>query len=127
MIVEMRPAPTLGTSWILGAVLTAAPFVFAQAPSAYPLESLRIQGNDQFRSERIIAASGLKIGQAVAKADFDRARDRLLATGAFEKVGYEYKPSAAKTGFDAVFEVVETTPLYRYRFEELPATEAALR
>ena len=123
----MRPGPTLRTRWILGAVLTAAPFVFAQAQSAYPLETLRISGNDQFRSERIIAASGLKIGQPVAKVDFDRARDRLLATGAFEKVGYEYKPSAKGTGYDGVFEVVETSPLYRYRFEELPATEATLR
>lgn len=111
---------------ILGAVLVAAPFVFAQAPTPYPLESLRVQGNEQFRPDRILEASGLKIGQAVAKADFDRARDRLLATGGFEKVGYEFKPSAAGTGYDAVFEVAETTPLYRYRFEELPS-EAALR
>ena len=123
----MRLGPSFRTTWILGAVLVAAPFVFAQAPDAYPLETLRISGNEQFRSERIVAASGLKIGQPVAKPDFDRARDRLLATGAFEKVGYEYKPSAAKTGFDAVFDVVETSPLYRYRFEELPGTEAALR
>jgi outer membrane protein insertion porin family len=111
---------------IPSAVLAAATFIFGQAPTAYPLESLRVQGNEQFRSERILEAAGLKIGQAVAKADFNRARDRLLATGGFEKVGYEYKPSAAGTGYDAVFEVAETTPLYRYRFEELPS-EAALR
>ena len=53
----MRPHSTSILSTILGVALAAAPFAFAQAPSAFPLESLRIQGNEQFRSERIIAAS----------------------------------------------------------------------
>lgn len=109
--------------WLL---FLAAAVASAQAPEAWPLESLRIEGNQEFSAARILAAAGLKIGQAVAKADFDRARDRLLATGGFERVGYEYKPSAAQTGYDAVFYVDEVAPLYRYGFEAL-GPEATLR
>ena len=97
------------------------------APTTYPLESLRIQGNRHLTPEKIIAATGLKIGQPVKKEDFDAARARMLATGAFESVGYEFKPSASNSGYDATFEVVEVAQFYPYRFEELPATDDALR
>ena len=63
----------------------------------------------------------------VNKDKFDAARARLLETGAFESVGYEFKPNAAKTGYDATFDVAEIALLYPYRFEDLPASDAALR
>jgi outer membrane protein insertion porin family len=116
----MRP----GGIWIFGAVLAALPPLAGQA---FPLERLSITGNEEFASDRIVAASGLKIGQDVTERDFNAARDRLLATGAFESVGFEYRPSAAGTGFDATFEVVETAPLYAYRFEALGRIDAVLR
>lgn len=96
-------------------------------PATYPLESLRVLGNRHFTPEKIIGASGLKAGQPVRKEDFDAARARLLATGGFESVGYEFKPSAANSGYDATFEVVEVAQFYPYRFEELPAADDALR
>lgn len=101
--------------------------VFALAQSGFPLESVHITGNESIAAERIVAASGLKIGQPVERTDFNAARDRLLATGAFTSVGFKYGPSAKNTGIDATFQVVETQPLYRYRFEELPASDAAIR
>jgi len=97
------------------------------APTTFPLESLRVQGNRRFTAEKIVSASGLKVGQPVKKEDFDAARARLLATGAFESIGYEFKPSSANSGYDATFDVVEVAQLYPYRFEELPAAEDALR
>jgi len=69
----------------------------------------------------------LKIGAPVVKADFDNARARLLAGGAFESVGYEFKPSAGNSGYDAVFQVVEVDQIYSYRFEELPMSDDGLR
>jgi outer membrane protein insertion porin family len=105
------------------AALTA-PFLCGQG---FPLEGLRITGNAAIPAERIVAAAGLKIGQTVTERDFNAARDRLLSTGAFESVGFEYKPSAAGTGYDAVFEVVEASPLLAYRFEGLGRTDAVLR
>jgi outer membrane protein assembly factor BamA len=107
--------------------LLAMPLALAQAPDAYPLESIKITGNERIPAERIIAASGLKVGSRVSRTDFNAARDRLMETGAFNGVGFRYAPSAANSGYDATFEVRETTPLYRYRFEELPATETELR
>jgi len=109
-----------------GLMLLLGGILLAQAPDKYPLEALRIQGNQRIPTERIIAASGLKLGTRVlGKPEFDAARDRLLETGAFESVGYSFKPSL--NGFDATFEVVEVETLYPYRFEALPAPEGALR
>jgi outer membrane protein insertion porin family len=114
--------------WLLPLILVLAAIAPAQQrPPAFPLESLRVQGNRHFTPEKIIAASGLKIGQPAKKEDFDAARAQLLATGAFESVGYEFKPSPANSGYDATFEVVEVAQFYPYRFEELPAADDALR
>jgi len=101
--------------------------LLAQAPQKYPLEHLKIEGNTQIPAERIIAASGLKIGSLVQKSDFDAARETLLESGAFESVGYAYKPSASNTGYDATFQVVEVATLYPYRFEALPGAGSDLR
>ena len=102
-------------------------FLYAQAPQKYPLENLRIQGNKQIPAERIVAASGLKTGELVQKVDFDAAREKLLESGAFESVGYSYKPAATNSGYDATFEVVEVATLYPYRFEALPGASDVLR
>jgi len=114
-------------AWLLGLILfpVLAP---AQSPSLpYPLTNLTIKGNKHYTPAQIITASGLKVGQIVSKDNFDAARARLLDTGAFESVGYEFKPDAAKTGYEATFELAEVALLYPYRFEDLPAADAALR
>lgn len=105
----------------------AAPFAFSQEKANFPLESIKIVGNEAIPTERILAATGLKIGAPITRPEFNEARDRLVATGAFESVAFEYKGSAKDTGFDATFRVTETSPLYKFRFEELPGTEASLR
>jgi outer membrane protein assembly factor BamA len=105
--------------------LLAAASVFAQA--AFPLEHLQVTGNNQFPTEKIVAASGLKIGAKVTKSDFDDARARLMATGAFENVGYAFKASADNAGYDAVVELVEVEQRYPYRFEDLPVADDVLR
>ncbi len=112
---------------LLSLALLAAPFTLPQDKAAFPLESIKIRGNDQIPTERILAATGLKIGAPITRPEFNEARDRLLATGAFESVGFNYTGSANNTGFDATFTVVEVQPLYRYRFEALPAPESQLR
>jgi len=108
-------------------LLLVGPILYAQAVQKYPLVTLHIQGNKQIPTERIAAASGLKPGALVNKPDFDAARERLLETGAFESVGYSFKPAATVTGYDTTFEVVEVGTLYSYRFEALGAPDAALR
>ncbi len=105
----------------------AVAVVSAAGQTAFPLEKLTIQGNQRIPAARIIDASGLKIGARVAKSDFDEARQRLMATGAFESVGYIFKPSADNAGFDATIEVAEVQQLYPYRFEDLPVPDDRLR
>jgi outer membrane protein assembly factor BamA len=109
----------------------ATPFLLAQAPPAapqqYPLDAVHVEGNERTPTDRILAASGLKLGEKVGTPEFDQARDRLLATGAFETVGYGYKPSSTRTGYDVTFHVAEVVLVYRYRFEDLPAPDDALR
>jgi outer membrane protein insertion porin family len=101
-----------------------------EAPNAlaqFPLETLRVEGNKRVLAAKIIAASGLKIGRTVNKDDFEIARTRLIETGAFINVGYEFKPSAAGTGYDAMLEVTELPEFYPFRFEDLPAKDEAIR
>jgi len=38
----------------------------------------------------LLAVAGLKIGQVAGKPEFDAARDKLVACGAFETVGYKF-------------------------------------
>jgi outer membrane protein insertion porin family len=114
-------------AWLLCLLFVPA-LACAQSPAApYPLTNLTVRGNKRLTPAEIATAASLKIGQAVNKDLFDAARARLLDSGAFESVGYEFKPDATKTGYDATFDVAEVALLYPYRFEDLPAPEAILR
>ena len=57
-----------------------------------PWGKLDVEGNKLYSDERFLSIAGLKVGQMAGKAEFDAARDRLLATGAFESVGYKFEP-----------------------------------
>jgi outer membrane protein insertion porin family len=88
---------------------------------------LQFAGNRRIASEKILAASGLKIGQGAEKEDFEAARARLLSTGAFESIGFEFQPDETGAGYDATFEVVEVAQMFPYQFEDLPASDEVLR
>jgi outer membrane protein insertion porin family len=106
---------------------TAVPAPPPQEQTVFPLETLQVKGNKRLAPEKIIEVSGLRIGEPVVKADFDAARTKLVATGAFETVGYEFKPSSSNKGYAGVLEVVEVELLYPYRFEDLAVSDDALR
>ena len=94
------------------------------APSRnWPIESLTVEGNRVFPTAAILTVAGLKIGDPAGAALFDAARDRLTATGDFETVGYKFVPARDGKGFDASFQVAETTALYPAKFEDLGAPE----
>ncbi|MGA3205361.1 MAG: POTRA domain-containing protein [Bryobacteraceae bacterium] len=118
--------------WIVGLITVVS--VFAQqkkhaepAPAVFPLEALHVEGNKKLTVEKILAVAGLKIGEPVIRTDFDDARKRLMATGAFQSVAYEFKPSMDAKGVDGLLRVVEVEYWFPYRFEDLPATDEALR
>ena len=97
-------------SFIISAVLLTAPAIFGQiapAPRSFPLLVLRVEGNKLIPTEKIVAATGLKIGRSIGKEAFDDARATLLKSGAFESIGYEFGPTEERTGYEGVFRVVE--------------------
>ncbi len=99
----------------------------AAAGAPWPLETLTVQGNQFYKPEQILAVAGLRVGQVAGQAEFEAARERLVATGAFDNVGYRFKPAKDNKGYDAVIEVAEMQQLYPLRFEDLPAKDAELR
>src|SRR3712207_6784398 len=60
----------------------------APAPNAqaWPIGKLEVEGNKLYDDEKILGIAGLKVGEMAGKKEFDAARDRLHATGAFEMV-----------------------------------------
>jgi outer membrane protein assembly factor BamA len=99
----------------------------APPPAVFPLEALRVEGNQKLTVEKILAVASLKIGEPVIRTDFDQARKRLLDTGAFQSVAYEFRPSADAKGVDGTLRVIEVDAWFPYRFEDLPASEETLR
>ena len=97
------------------------------APSRWPIESLTVTGNRIYSKEQILTIVGLKIGQVAGKPEFDAARDRLVATGAFETVGYRFEAGRGRNlGYAATFEVTEVQQAYPVKFEELHVSEKDL-
>src|SRR5580704_16338802 len=97
------------------------------APAVFPLEAVHVEGNQKLTVDKILAVAALKIGEPVIRTDFDQARKRLLETGAFQSVAYEFKPSADAKGVDGLLHVIEVDAWFPYRFEDLPASDDALR
>jgi outer membrane protein insertion porin family len=89
------------------------------APSKWPVETLTVEGNRKYTREQVLAVAGLKVGQLAGKSEFEAARDRLTATGAFETVGYKFEPGPNKQGYVASFQVTEVDLAYPVRFEAL--------
>ncbi len=111
---------------------TPAPKTGRKAPAKkaettqWPIQSLSVEGNRNFTTQQILAVAGLKVGQVAGKPEFDAARDRLVATGCFETVGYRFAPSKDSSGYAATFQVAEVSPLYPVQFEGLPAKPAEI-
>ena len=80
-------------------------------PGPWPIGKLSVEGNKLYPAERILAVAGMKVGEMAGKAEFDTARDRLLATGAFESVGYKFDPIPGTRTNAGTFQVSEITQL----------------
>src|ERR1035441_2437829 len=93
------------------------------APSKWPVETLTVEGNRKYTREQVLAVAGLKVGQMAGRAEFEAARDRLTASGAFETVGYKFEPGPNKQGYVASFQVTEVELGYPVRFEGLGVPE----
>ncbi len=67
-------------------------------PAAYKLIEVTITGTKRYKTEDVVPASGLQIGQTVHEEDFQDAARRLGDTGAFTDISYkfEYSPDGTK-------------------------------
>lgn len=104
----------------------AEPAPAAATPQKWPVTSLRIEGNQNYAEKDILELAGLKVGDLAGKEEFEAARERLVASGAFDTVGYRFEPAAATKGYAASFQVSEIRQVYPFRFESLHADEKAM-
>jgi outer membrane protein insertion porin family len=97
----------------------------------WPIASLAIEGNRIFNREQVLALAKLRVGQTAGKADFEAARDRLLASGAFETVGYKFVQAPNGEGYAATLQLTEVEQVYPVDFQDLHVSsldlDAALR
>lgn len=116
---------------LAAAAVLAAVSVLAQPPppeiTEAPLTSVKVTGNERLAADKILRVANLPVGKMVSRADFDAAQQRLMATGAFETVGYEYKLNPGGAGFDFTLNVHEVGEVYPYRFEGLGIADDTLR
>src|SRR5215510_6809579 len=97
----------------------AAPAAVPAAPaSKWRVQKLAVEGNRAYTDEQVLAVAGLKAGQLAGKPEFEAARDRLIASGAFESVGYKFEPGPDKLGY-ITFQVTETPSIFPVQFEDL--------
>jgi outer membrane protein insertion porin family len=92
----------------------------------WPIESLKVEGNHNYSEQQVLTIAGLKVGQVVGRKEFDAARDRLLAAGAFDTVSYKFAPEAGTKGFVATFQVTEIEQVYTVQFDDLHVSERDL-
>jgi outer membrane protein insertion porin family len=97
----------------------SAPPKAAASPSArWPIESIVVEGNRIYKTDQVLTLSGLKVGEIAGRSEFEAARQRLLASGVFETVGYKFVPGPNK-GYAATFQVTEVEQVYPVLFEDL--------
>jgi outer membrane protein assembly factor BamA len=66
-------------------------------PSAFKLISIKVSGTKRYSPDKVIAASGLQIGQTVSEDDFKLVSRHLGETGAFSDVAYAFQFSPEGT------------------------------
>jgi len=104
-----------------------APTAAKSDQTSWPLETLKVEGNHNYTSAQILAVAGLRIGQTVGDPEFEAARQRLDATGVFDRVGFRFTPAKDGKGIDGKFEIFEMGQMFPIRFEDLPVADAQVR
>lgn len=99
----------------------AKPAAAEPARTAWPIESISIEGLKTYTREQVLPVLGLHTGQLAAKKDFEAAQQRLVDTGAFDGVGFRYAPAPGGSGYAVTYEVTEAGPRFAVVFEDLGA------
>jgi outer membrane protein assembly factor BamA len=97
------------------------------APSAWPIQAIQIEGLHDYTREQVLGILNLKVGQMAAAKDFQAARERLSATGAFSNAGFRFGPAPGGNAYIVTFEVSEVEPKFAVGFEDLGVPAEQLR
>lgn len=96
-------------------------------PDSWPLATIAIDGLQNYSRDQVLKVAGLRPGQMASKAGLDAAHERLMSSGGFDSVAYEYAPTADGKGVAVKFTVVEVNAFYPIMLEDLPVDQAKLR
>jgi outer membrane protein insertion porin family len=81
---------------------------------AAKLATMHVEGTVRYSEADVLATLPLKVGQTVKPDQFKSAADQLLDSGAFQRVGYEYKPAAS--GYALTFKVQDEARWFKISF-----------
>jgi len=87
-------------------------FALAQEPT---ISEMRVSGQNRYGADQVIAAIGLKPGDAFRVKDLNRAAERLGKSGVFEEVSYTYTPRGGQMMVE--FKVREVTKFRKCIFD----------
>jgi len=86
--------------------------VLAQEPT---ITEMRVSGQSRYGADQVIAAIGLKPGDAFRVKDLNRAAERLGKSGVFEEVSYTYTPRGGQMVVE--FKIREVTKFRKCIFD----------
>jgi len=97
------------------------------AAQLWPVQTVTVTGNENYSEQQILEVAGLRPGQMASAKDFEAARDRLAATGAFQSIEFRFAPAPGGKAYVVTFHVAEAGPLFPVRFDELGLPEQEIR
>ena len=81
-----------------------------------PLREVRAEGEKLLSEAQVVAITGLVVGSQVGRADLQAAADKLVQSGLFAKVSYNFQ---TRTGLVATYHVEESPRIPAY-FDNIP-------
>src|SRR3984893_10019374 len=108
------------TVWLLATVFAVSTWAQTAPPAAVstaPLREIRTQGLKSLSEPQVAAISGLQIGAQVGKDDLQAAADKLVQSGLFAKVRYNFQ---SRTDGVALTFHVEEAPRVPAYYDNLP-------
>lgn len=89
----------------------------ATAGTSAPLRTIRAEGEKHLAEEQVVALTQLQVGAQVARGDLQAAADRLVQSGLFANVNYNFRTEG---GGVVVTYTVADNPLFPVYFDNIP-------
>jgi outer membrane protein insertion porin family len=110
---------------MLAPILAFVAIAAQTSDGPFPVKAVLVKGNKILKAPQVVAAAGILPGTSVRPADMDRAMQKLLSCGYFDRVSYRYEPR--EQGYAIEWDVTEVTVFYPVAFEEMPLKAAEAR